>query len=61
VIDTGGYMSKGRTAVRPCPKCAEDSATQIETTIYGKTRISYFCNTCAHEWKEPREEVSGVR
>lgn len=45
---TEGWRSKG-TEVR-CPKCGE-MGTQIETTIFGRTRLTYFCNTCAHDWK----------
>lgn len=54
-MDNGGHRSKGSVIARVCPKCQEDSSTQIETTIYGKTSVSYFCNCCAHEWREPRE------
>jgi hypothetical protein len=44
-MDRGGWSSKG-TEVQ-CAKCGEMGA-MIETTIYGKTTISYFCNTCAY-------------
>lgn len=51
---TDGWRSKGTEVEFACPKCGEDDGTQIETTVYGKTRLSYFCNTCAHEWKALR-------
>ena len=47
-----GWRSKG-TEMR-CPKCGE-MGTQIETTMYGDTRIAFFCNTCSHDWKGIRE------
>ena len=54
-MDNGGHRSRGSVITKACPKCHEDSSTQIETTIYGKTTVSLFCNTCAHEWREPRD------
>ena len=50
--DTGGWRSKGVPIM--CEKCGEDSA-MLETTIYGKTSISYFCNVCGHSGVAPRE------
>jgi DNA-directed RNA polymerase subunit RPC12/RpoP len=48
--DNGGWSSKGRPI--KCPRCSNDCATLIETVIYGKTSVSYFCAVCASEWEE---------
>ena len=40
-----------------CPKCGNDDAMLLETTIYGQTRVSVFCNVCAHDWNQPLVKV----
>ena len=52
---TNGWRSKGTEIELECPKCTETDATMFETTIHSKTTVSYFCNTCAHSWVEPRQ------
>jgi ribosomal protein S27E len=47
--DKGGWSSKGIET--RCPRCHETGA-MIETTIYGKTRMSFFCNVCAKDWDD---------
>jgi hypothetical protein len=37
-----------------CPKCGE-FGPQIETVTRGKTVSSYYCATCSHDWRQPRE------
>lgn len=50
---TEGWRSKGIEV--KCPKCGE-LGTQIETTIYGETRTTYFCNTCSHDWRRTYDQ-----
>ena len=37
-----------------CPKCGCDDESMIETVKAG----SYFCNTCSHDWDDPRAYAS---
>jgi len=57
--DNGGWRSKGTPIT--CPKCGNDSATLLETTIYGKTSLSIFCVICSHHWNVARDvkEIAG--
>lgn len=49
--DSGGWRSVGQRVT--CPHCTNDSATLIETIIYGKKTKTLLCNVCSGQWEEP--------
>ena len=38
-----------------CPKCGSDDDSMIEVVSRGTDLVTYFCNTCAHEWSTARK------